>query len=58
MSSHIRIVQVTSPADMKAFINLPYDLYRGEPGWRPPLRLMQADQYLSLIHISEPRDRG
>ena len=41
----LRIVEVVTPADMKAFINLPYDLYRGEAGWRPPLRMMQADQF-------------
>ena len=45
MTQTLRIVQVTNPADMKAFINLPYDLYRGELGWRPPLRMMQADQF-------------
>lgn len=45
MTQQLRVVQAESPQDMKAFINLPYDLYRGEPGWRPPLRMMQADQF-------------
>lgn len=45
MAHPITIRQATTPVDMKAFINLPYDLYRGESGWRPPLRLMQADQF-------------
>ncbi|MEO9971614.1 MAG: hypothetical protein ABJG15_17595 [Hyphomonadaceae bacterium] len=41
----IEIIQATARADMKAFIRLPYELYRGEPGWRPPLRMMQEDQF-------------
>ncbi len=41
----ITIVQATRAADMKAFAELPYRLYRGEPGWRPPLRMMQKDQF-------------
>ena len=45
MTQSIRIVQVSSPAEMKAFINLPYDLYRKDATWRPPLRMMQADQF-------------
>jgi len=45
MADTLRIAEVTTPGDMKAFINLPYDLYRGEAGWRPPLRMMQADQF-------------
>jgi len=32
---------VASRADLKAFIELPYRLHRGAPGWIPPLRLDQ-----------------
>lgn len=45
MTQSLRIIQATSPADMRAFAELPYDLYRGQPGWRPPLRLLQHDQF-------------
>ncbi len=34
----IEIIEVRSQTDLKAFINLPFDLYRGEPNWRAPIR--------------------
>lgn len=45
MTQIIQVVQATTPADMKAFINLPYELYRKDATWRAPLRMMQADQF-------------
>ena len=35
---------VASRADRRAFLRLPYDLYRGQPAWRPPLRIERAAQ--------------
>ena len=32
------IISVKTPAQLQAFINLPYELYRNDPVWRPPLR--------------------
>lgn len=43
----IDITLVDGKADKAAFINFPYDLYRGEPQWRPPLRMERRD------HINE-----
>lgn len=37
-STVIDIMTVTSKADMAAFINYPYALYKDEPHWRAPLR--------------------
>ena len=41
----IKIVQATTPADMAVFMALPYTLYRGDPAWRPPLRMLQKEQF-------------
>ncbi len=40
----IAIVAVTDKAGLKQFLALPYDLYRGEPHWRAPLRFERATQ--------------
>ncbi len=45
MPAIIDIVQVQTRRDMNAFINLPYRLYRGQPSWRPPLRILQKDGF-------------
>lgn len=45
MTDQLRIVQAASPADMTAFMELPYRLYRGEATWRPPLRMLQKEQF-------------
>ena len=37
-NSQIMIRPVTNKADLKAFINLPYRLYAGDPNWVPPLK--------------------
>lgn len=35
---------VASPADRKAFLDVPYRAYRNDPSWRPPLMLERATQ--------------
>lgn len=45
MTNQISIVQATTPADMKAFIELPYRVYRNDPTWRAPLRMLQKEQF-------------
>ena len=37
-SPEIDVTLVRSPADLKAFINLPWAIYRNNPHWVPPLR--------------------
>lgn len=36
---------VESKAEMKAFIELPYEAYRGDPHWRAPLRFERKDHF-------------
>lgn len=45
MTINIEIVQATTPVDMKAFIELPYRIYRGDPTWRAPLRFLEKDRF-------------
>ncbi len=40
---HIQAVE--SPQDLRAFIDLPYRLYRDDPVWVPPLRSEQRSQF-------------
>ncbi len=40
----ISIVPVMDKAGRKQFLNFPYELYRGEPHWRAPLRFERAVQ--------------
>lgn len=42
----MEVIQVTTPQDLKAFIDLPYELYRHDPVWVAPLRSEQAAQYV------------
>ena len=44
VKSNINIRKVETPSDVKRFLSLPYDLYRGQPAWAPPLRLERAEQ--------------
>ncbi len=44
--SSLEIVTVDSKAHNKAFLNLPYDLYRADSAWRAPLR-MERREHLS-----------
>jgi hypothetical protein len=43
----VQIVPVQENADRLRFINLPYNLYRNEPNWVPPLRLIQKKLFAS-----------
>lgn len=40
------IIQVATPQELKAFINLPYELYRNDPVWVAPLRSEQRAQFV------------
>ena len=40
----LTVTPVATKADRKAFVRLPYDLYRGDLAWRPPVRLERAMQ--------------
>jgi len=40
----MRVRRVDSKADRRAFVELPYRLYRDDPIWVPPLRLEQRNQ--------------
>jgi len=41
----MNIRAVESPRDLRAFIDLPYRLYRDDPVWVPPLRSEQRSQF-------------
>jgi len=41
----MQICPVQNRADLQAFIDLPYRLYRSDPAWVPPLRSEQAAQF-------------
>ena len=47
----VQICPVQTKADLKAFIDLPYHLYRTDPVWVPPLRSEQAAQF---DHLKNP----
>lgn len=40
---HLEVVAVATRHERKLFFNLPWDLYRGDPNWIPPLRLVQKE---------------
>lgn len=40
----IKIVKVETAQEVQRFLNLPYDLYRGQEAWAPPLRLERKEQ--------------
>ena len=42
----MEIIQVNNPKELKAFIDLPYSLYKNDPVWVAPLRSEQAGQYV------------
>ncbi|MEO0982638.1 MAG: hypothetical protein AAFX03_08305 [Pseudomonadota bacterium] len=44
MAGPVTVNEAVDPADKKAFLDLPYRLYRGDPTWRPPLRFERAEQ--------------
>ncbi|PHR60383.1 MAG: hypothetical protein COA43_06615 [Robiginitomaculum sp.] len=43
-ANSLSIVPVTTKAHLSQFLKFPYDLYRGEPHWRAPLRFDRAAQ--------------
>ena len=45
MATPIEIVEAKDAAAVKQFIELPYELYRGDPTWRPPLRFLEKDKF-------------
>ena len=42
----MQIIQVQTPEDLKEFIELPYQLYKDDPVWVPPLRSEQEAQFV------------
>lgn len=40
------IIEVSTPAELQEFINLPYRLYRDDPVWVAPLRSEQQSQFV------------
>ncbi len=47
----VQIKEVTTPAELKAFIRFPYTLYRGNPCWVP---LLDADELHTLRRDQNP----
>ena len=47
----MKITKVETPADLNTFIDLPYQLYKDDPVWVPPLRDEQRGQF---DHIRNP----
>ena len=47
----MNISQVKTKAELDAFINLPYRLYKADPVWIPPLRDEQRGQF---DHVRNP----
>ena len=41
--SHLEVIPVATRNERKLFFNFPWDLYRGDPNWVPPLRLVQKE---------------
>ncbi len=41
--SHLEIVAVSTRRERKLFFNYPWDLYRGDPNWVPPLRIVKKE---------------
>jgi GNAT superfamily N-acetyltransferase len=41
--AQLEVIPVATRRDRKQFFNLPWDLYRGDPNWVPPLRIVQKE---------------
>ncbi len=41
--SHFEVIPVATRRERKLFFNLPWDLYRGDPHWIPPLRIVKKE---------------
>ncbi|MGI9455918.1 MAG: N-acetyltransferase [Aeoliella sp.] len=39
----LEIIPVATRRERKLFFNLPWDLYRGDPNWVPPIRIVQKE---------------
>ena len=39
----VEVIPVESRRDRRQFFNLPWDLYRGDPNWIPPIRIVQKE---------------
>jgi len=39
-----KIVKVETPSEIKRFLDVPYDIYRGQAAWMPPLRIERKEQ--------------
>ncbi|MEE9272898.1 MAG: hypothetical protein V3U57_06495 [Robiginitomaculum sp.] len=44
MSTEVTIISVSNKADIKQFLDFPYELYKADPQWRAPLRFERAAQ--------------
>jgi GNAT superfamily N-acetyltransferase len=47
LRENMQIIPVQTPEDLKAFIELPYQLYKDDPAWVAPLRSEQASQFVA-----------
>ena len=41
----VTVIQAKNASDIKTFVDLPYRAYRGEPYWRPPLRMERREHF-------------
>jgi len=41
--SQLEVIPVTTRRERKQFFNLPWDIYRGDPHWVPPIRIVQKE---------------
>lgn len=40
---HLEVIPVAGRRERKLFFDLPWDLYRGDPNWIPPIRIVQKE---------------
>ena len=45
----VEIQPVSGRSALRAFIGLPYALYRGHPHWVPPLRLAERERFRGIL---------
>jgi len=43
--NHVEIRQVTDSSDLKAFIAVPWSIYRDDPNWVPPLKIERKEAF-------------
>src|SRR6185503_10799256 len=41
--AQLEVIPVETRQSRKQFFNLPWDLYRGDPNWVPPIRIVQKE---------------